>query len=252
MTQTRSSARAAVAKIDSSDAEDKIVSHVQDLIREGKLRPGTRLPAERDLAARLGVSRPSIRAGLGALQAMGVVRSRRGAGSYVTEGPPCLDSRQLHMLATLHGVGFSEIYEARRALEVEAAGLAAERATGDQLAAIAEEVVGLFSCLDQPTVFVVHDANFHRAVANATGNPILAALVGMIQSVFWDLANRRARPGQHLRRAAEFHRSIYHAIRDRDVVRARREMERHLEQGRRAQDPEADPSPDGTWDTAHS
>jgi GntR family transcriptional repressor for pyruvate dehydrogenase complex len=244
MAQTRRAPTAAApAPIGRPDAEDKIVSHVEDLIRQGKLRPGTRLPAERDLAARLGVSRPSIRAGLGALQAMGVVRSRRGAGTYVTEGPPFLDSRQLHMLATLHGVGFAEIYEARRALEVEAAGLAAERATGDQLAAIAEEVVGLFSCLDQPSTFVVHDANFHRAVADATGNPILSALVGMIQTVFWDLASRRARPGRHLREAADFHRSIYQAIRDRDVARARREMERHLEQGRRAQDPGDEAAP---------
>jgi GntR family transcriptional repressor for pyruvate dehydrogenase complex len=244
MAQTRRGSTAtAPAQIGSPDAEDKIVSHVQDLIRQGKLRPGTRLPAERDLAARLGVSRPSIRAGLGALQAMGVVRSRRGAGSYVTEGPPSLDSRQIHMLATLHGVGFAEIYEARRALEVEAAGLAAQRATGDHLAAIAEEVVGLFSCLDDPSAFVTHDANFHRAVASATGNPVLSALVGMILNVFWDLASRRARPGSHLREAADFHRSIFMAIRDRDVARARSEMERHLEQGRRAQDPRGDTAP---------
>jgi GntR family transcriptional repressor for pyruvate dehydrogenase complex len=239
MAETRPGATAAtLTRSASPDAEEKVVAHVQELLRVGKLRPGARLPAERDLATQLGVSRPSIRAGLGALQAMGVVRARRGAGTYVTEGPPYLDGRQLHLLASLHGVGFNEVYEARRALEVEAAGLAAERATGDQLAAIAEEVVNLMSCLEDPNAFVVHDANFHRAVAIATGNPILAALVGMIQAVFWDMANRRAHTGDHLREAAEFHRRIYQHIRNGNAARARSEMEQHLEQGLRAHQPE--------------
>jgi GntR family transcriptional regulator, transcriptional repressor for pyruvate dehydrogenase complex len=231
-------AAAAAAKPPSAieDAEGKVVSHVQSLIESGKLRPGSRLPGERDLATTLGVSRPSIRAGLGALQAMGVVRSRHGSGTFVTDGPPSLDARQLHLLASLHRVGVAEVYEARRALEVEAAGLAAARATGEQLAAIEQEVAGVMSCLDDVEAFVARDAGFHRAVAAATGNTILAALVGMMQTMLWDMMSRRARPGRHLREAAEFHRRIYDAIRDRDVKRARTEMERHLEQGQRAQE----------------
>jgi len=91
------------------DAEEKVIHYVEDQIRDGKLRLGGRLPGERALAARLGVSRPSLRAGLGALQAMGVVRTRHGAGTYVVEGPPSLDSRQLQLMASLHRVGTLEI-----------------------------------------------------------------------------------------------------------------------------------------------
>ena len=98
------------------------------LIDRGELRRGDRLPAERDLATQIGVSRPTVRAGLRALAAMGVVRSRHGSGTYIPDGPPALGSEPLSFLAALHGFTREEMYEARRILEVGAAALAAERA----------------------------------------------------------------------------------------------------------------------------
>ena len=71
---------------------DQVVAFVRGLIERGRLRPGDRLPAERELAAQIGVSRPSVRAGLHALAAMGVVRSRHGSGTYIPDGPPSLGS----------------------------------------------------------------------------------------------------------------------------------------------------------------
>ena len=65
---------------------EQVVSHVRDLIERGELRPGDRLPAERDLATQIGVSRPTVRAGLRALAAMGVVQSRHGSGTYIPPG----------------------------------------------------------------------------------------------------------------------------------------------------------------------
>ena len=69
----------------------QVVAHVRDLIERGALKPGNRLPAERDLATQIGVSRPTIRAGLRTLAAMGVVRSRHGSGTYIPEGPPAFE-----------------------------------------------------------------------------------------------------------------------------------------------------------------
>ena len=143
------------------------------LIERGELRRGDRLPAERDLAAQIGVSRPTVRAGLRALAAMGVVRSRHGSGTFIPDGPPALGSEPLSFLAALHGFTRDEMYEARRILEVGAAGLAAERATPEQTATLADEVAGLFASLENPAVFLVHDINFHRSVAAASGNPIV-------------------------------------------------------------------------------
>ena len=113
---------------------EQVVSHVRTLIEGGSLRPGDRLPAERDLAVEIGVSRPTVRAGLRALAAMGVVQSRHGSGTYIPDGPPTLGSEPLRFLAALHGFTREEMFEARRILEVGAAGLAAERATPDQIA----------------------------------------------------------------------------------------------------------------------
>ena len=74
------------------DAAENVVAFVRDLISRGDLKPGDRLPAERELALQIGVSRPSVRAGLQALGAMGVVDSRRGSGTYNSTGPPVLTS----------------------------------------------------------------------------------------------------------------------------------------------------------------
>ena len=148
-----------------------VVQHVRALIERGELRPGDRLPPERELAVQLGVSRPSVRAGLRSLAAIGVLQTRHGAGTFITDGPPTLGSEPLSFLAALHGFTRDEMFEARRALEVGVAGLAAERATDDQIATIAEEVTGMFASLDDAQAFLIHDIRFHRAVAAASGNP---------------------------------------------------------------------------------
>src|SRR5947207_1126187 len=127
---------------------DPVVSHIRGLIERGALRPGDRLPAERELASQIGVSRPTVRAGLHALGAMGVVHSRHGSGTYIPGGPPTLASEPLRFLAALHGFTREDMYEARRILEVGAAGLAAERATAEQSAAMAEEVASLFASMN--------------------------------------------------------------------------------------------------------
>jgi GntR family transcriptional repressor for pyruvate dehydrogenase complex len=115
-------------------SSEQIATRVRTLIERRALHPGDRLPAERDLATEIGVSRSTVRAGLHALAAMGVVRSRHGSGTFIPDGPPALASEPLSFLAALHGFTREEMYETRRVLEVGAAGLAAERATPEQLA----------------------------------------------------------------------------------------------------------------------
>src|SRR5215471_21651263 len=107
---------------------EQVVAYVRDLIERKRLRPGDRLPPERDLAAQIGVSRPTLRMGLHALAAMGCVQSRHGSGTFIPEGPPALGSEPLSLLAALHDFTHAQMYEARRILEVGAAGLAAESA----------------------------------------------------------------------------------------------------------------------------
>jgi GntR family transcriptional regulator, transcriptional repressor for pyruvate dehydrogenase complex len=223
----------------------QVVSHVRELIERGALKPGDRLPAERDLATQIGVSRPTIRAGLRTLAAMGVVRSRHGSGTYIPDGPPALNTDALSFLAALHGFTHEDMYESRRILEVGAAGLAAERATPDQVATLAEEVASLFASMQDPQVFLVHDINFHRGVAAASGNPIVASLVEMVSALYYERRRETAARASErdLRDAAEMHRRIYQAIRAHDADTARRTMHDHLAQASRhqAQEPNAVP-----------
>ena len=210
----------------------QVVSYVRDLIERGELRPGDRLPAERDLAIEIGVSRPTVRAGLRALSAIGVVQSRHGSGTFIPDGPPSLGTDALSFLAALHGFTREEMYEARRILEVGAAGLAAERATHEQIATLAEEVAGLFASMTDPRLFLVHDISFHRAVAAASGNPIVASLVEMVSALYYESRRETATRAsdRDLRDAAEMHRRIYQAIRSRDAKTARQTMHAHLVQ----------------------
>jgi GntR family transcriptional repressor for pyruvate dehydrogenase complex len=215
---------------DKLDSAAAVVAHVRELIDRGALRPGARLPPERDLARQVGVSRPTVRAGLRTLAALGVVRSRRGSGTYIPEGPPTLGAEALSFLAALHKFTVDDVYEARRILEVGAAGLAAERATPDQLATLADEVAGLFASLNDRQVFLVHDINFHRSIAAASGNPIVGSLVEMVSALYYERRRTTAERAvdRDLRDAADAHRHIYQAVRAKDAERARRLMHDHL------------------------
>src|SRR5207247_11187911 len=122
-----------------------VITHVRGLLRRGKLRPGQQLPPERGLARRIGVSRPSVRAGLRSLAAKGLLVTRHGAGTFVAAGPPMLDSEPLSLLAALHGFTRAEMFEARRTLEVGVAELDAARAVGGALDAVARARPGRFS-----------------------------------------------------------------------------------------------------------
>src|SRR6478672_8624565 len=213
-----------------NDSAAAVVAHVRQLIDSGSLGPGARLPPERDLAREVGVSRPTVRAGLRTLAALGVIRSQRGSGTYIPNGPPTLGSEALSFLAALHKFTVDDVYEARRILEVGAAGLAAERATPDQLATLADEVSGLFASLNDHQVFLVHDITFHRSVAAASGNPIVGSLVEMVAALFYEQRRTTAERAvdRNLRDSADAHRHIYQAVRARDAERARRLMTEHL------------------------
>ena len=226
-----SEGRTSVRSDGETAAGAQVVDHVRREIEAGRLGPGDRLPPERELAQRMGVSRPSLRSGLRTLQAMGIIHARRGAGTFIVEGPPQLGKAPLQFLAALHGFTLDQMYEARRMLEVGAAALAAERATGEQLAAMADEITGMFATLEDPQAFLRHDLGFHRAVAAGSGNPIVATIIGTLVEIIWE-TGRLNMAGFSLRESADTHRRIYDAIRSRSHERARREMTQHLEKAR--------------------
>jgi GntR family transcriptional repressor for pyruvate dehydrogenase complex len=220
----------------------QVVDHVRQLVANGELKPGDRLPPERELARKLKISRSSLRAGIGFLAAMGVLKSRHGAGTFVATGPPALDSSSLTVLGALHGFLPWQMFEARLVIEASVAGLAAERATGEHIAELAEEVAEMYAAMDDPQEYLIHDIRFHRTIARASGNPILGALMETITASLYDTRRMTVDNSVDLKESAELHREIFRAIRSRNPQAAKHAMEQHLNLARMAQ--AAEPKPD--------
>jgi GntR family transcriptional repressor for pyruvate dehydrogenase complex len=225
---------------------EEVISQLREMIHRGELRPGDRLPPERDLARILGVSRPTLRGGIRSLAAVGVLESRQGAGTFVvkSDGPPALDSSPLRLMASLHGFTSAEMFEARQSLEMAVAGLAAERATSDHMALLSEEITGMYASLDDPEQFLVHDMRFHQAVASASRNRILTSLMNMVATILFDVRRKTVNRAKDLKESAEMHRHIYRAIRARDSEGARDAMRNHLMLAQKAQEAEEADGPD--------
>jgi GntR family transcriptional regulator, transcriptional repressor for pyruvate dehydrogenase complex len=235
---TTPATRSDVVQPEERAAARRVVEHVRELIFTGGLVKGARLSTERELVAHLRVSRTSVRAGLQSLVSKGVLVARRGAGTFVADDLHMLDSEALGCFAALHGLSRREMFEARRTLEAGVAGLAAERASGEMLAAISDTVTGMFSSLDDPQTFLRWDIKFHRAVAAASGNRVIASMVEMISALFYEQRRQTADRDRDLKAVATMHFQIYQAIRDRQRALAGHLMNQHLLEAERLQDAE--------------
>ncbi len=213
----------------------QVVNHVRQLIEKGTLKPGDKIPPERDLARTLQISRASLRTGIGYLAALGVMKIKHGVGTFVADGPPDFGQNSLSFISALHGFQSWQMFEARMLLETGLAALAAERGKDDHIRALAEEVAEMFASVDNPAEYLIHDVAFHRVIAQASGNPILAAVMETIASSMYDHRRKTVERSIDLRESAGMHREIYRAIRSRKPAEARKLMEQHLRQAQEAQ-----------------
>jgi GntR family transcriptional repressor for pyruvate dehydrogenase complex len=212
-----------------------VVNHIRALIENGTLQPGDKIPPERQFARTLKISRASLRTGIGYLAAMGVMKIRHGVGTFVADGPPEFGKASLSLMGALHGFQSWQMFEARIILESHLAALAAERGKEEHHAALSEEVAEMFATLDDPADYLIHDLLFHRIVSQASGNPILAALIETITSALYDKRRKTVERSTDRRESAEMHREIYRAIRARKPLEARKLMDQHLRMAQAAQ-----------------
>jgi GntR family transcriptional repressor for pyruvate dehydrogenase complex len=206
----------------------QVVNHLRSLIENGALKPGDKIPPEREFARSLNVSRASLRTGIGHLAAMGVMKVRHGVGTFVADGPPEFTKASFSLMGALHGFQSWQMFETRLILESNLAALAAERGKEEHHTALAEEVAEIFASVSNPADFLIHDVLFHRILSQASGNPILAALMETITSALYEKRRKTVEHSIDLRESAEMHRKIYRAVRARDSVEARKLMEQHL------------------------
>jgi DNA-binding FadR family transcriptional regulator len=204
-----------------------VADRIQAVIRDQQIKPGERLPSERDLAAQLSVSRASLREALIALELSGVIEVRGGSGVYVSEIP----EPEAASLPEA-GPGPFEVLSARRLIEAEITAIAARVATDSAIDAILAAVEEMERHHANKSHNELADRNFHLAIARATGN---SALVGVMQYLWdqrgrlWHKLKEHFQTEELRQETLSDHRRILAAIAAHDPAEARRAMRAHLE-----------------------
>ncbi len=208
-------------------AYEEIVRQIQSLISQGRLKPGDRLMTERELAEQFGVSRVTVRQALSVLQAMGLVESKVGNGTFarrsevptVTVLAPMLNPPRSQLLEQL---------ELRRLIEPEVARLAASRATAIHLREMARFLKLQERMMKEGRPFIEEDSAFHMAIARSSGNDLLVRMMESIHELLRDSREQslRTRPG--MARSLEGHRRIIEALKRADAKAAQQAMLRHV------------------------
>lgn len=161
---------------------DEAILHIKEMILTGELAPGGRLPPEKELSERLGLSRSSLREAVKALEVIRVLDVRRGDGTYVTSLEPRLLLEAMSFVVDLHDDhSVLEIFAVRRILEPAAAALAARHA-GEEAVSSLRQAVDTVDHASDVEGLVEHDLEFHRGIAEATGNSYLASLLDSLSS----------------------------------------------------------------------
>ncbi|MFF8032075.1 MULTISPECIES: FadR/GntR family transcriptional regulator [unclassified Streptomyces] len=207
----------------------RAIERITAMIREGGLQPGERLPTERDLSARLGMSRSSMREAIRALTVLGVLEARHGSGIYVTrlEAGDLLET--FGVVADLsRGRRLVELLEVRRVLESTATALAAARITPDRLAEVGKHLAAM-NATDDAEEILAHDLAFHREIVAAAGNETMAAMLeGLSSRTFRARVWRGYQEEGAFARTRREHAAIHRALAARDPEAARAAAAAHV------------------------
>ena len=208
------------------DLTNQLLARFKDLISERVLQPGMKLPPERELAPKFGVSRSSLRHALKVLETMGVVIQRVGDGTYVTANAGRILSEPLEFLLLLDGISASDVIDTRLIVEPELAARAAHQATAEDLRVMENSLTAMEGA---QTVRAIVDADlaFHEAIFRASGNKLCSRLFSLIHRSMADVMEMTTRlvNAEH---TLAFHRPILEALDRRRADDARRWMTDHL------------------------
>ena len=209
---------------------EEIVDQLKTLMTKGNLKPGDRLPSERELSERLGVSRASVREALTALEAIGILDIRPGEGTFVQRTTQSSTIEPLAWVLAVESNPVAELMEVRRVLEVEAAGLAAGRATDYQLAKITEALERMQEAAEKRELAVDYDLMFHFAIAKAAQNTVLLRIMNTVADIMHQTfkASRQQLYDCMATQIIQEHALILQAIKERNPEKARRCMLEHL------------------------
>ncbi|MGQ9676412.1 MAG: FadR/GntR family transcriptional regulator [Chloroflexota bacterium] len=222
-----------VVPIKSNRVYEEVVLQMKKFIAEGRLAPGERLPPERELAERFGVGRNSIREAIRQLELLGLVEVRQGEGTFITEATienivTPLSSILLHSAARRN-----EVLDFRKLLEPGIAGLAATRATPENIAkieALLHQFEDFHASPESPLSLAMElDTQFHYAIAEASQNGLISWVLDAVMGLLRDFRQQLLEEIFRSSSSVEAHQAIFHAIKARDSHLAYEAMKRHLE-----------------------
>ncbi|MGJ3401973.1 FadR/GntR family transcriptional regulator [Glutamicibacter sp. Je.9.36] len=208
---------------------DAAITHIKDMILNGALSPGDRLPPEKELSEKLGLSRSSLREAVKALELIRVLDVRRGDGTYVTSLEPGLLAEAMGFVVDLHrDSSVLELLEVRRILEPSCAGLAAQRRLDEHLELLDASIAKVNAGTDLPSL-IEHDLEFHAIIAEAAKNSYLATLLEALSSKTVRARVWRGLTQDHaVQRTLDEHQAIVSAIRDSDTDLAKALVTAHI------------------------
>lgn len=209
-------------------AHEEVARQLRDLMEGGALAAGAKLPPERELARRFGVSRATVRQALSALQSAGLVESQVGRGTVARlDGPTASVTGLVDALRMAHGT-LNDQLDLRRLIEPPIAREAASRARPFQVERLWECLARQETLLDDPTTFLAEDSAFHLAVAEATENPLVVKMTEGIHGLLQDSRERSLIGPEGPRRSMAGHRRIVEAVVAEDGQAASEAMAAHI------------------------
>lgn len=214
----------------------QVANQIKALIASRQLKPGERLPAERELAEQLGISRSVLREAIKFLEQQGLLSVQVGRGTFVVQVEPedvsnaFAESMHIMMQQIIEPGHFEYFYEIRRMIELEVAWIAAQRATEEDLDRIGA-YLDMMQTYHQTNIekFTQADTDFHQALAQATQNPLFLTLLMSITKLLRQIQFKASSTLGGPAKAITFHTRILDAIRAQDSAASRQAMAEHLD-----------------------
>lgn len=207
---------------------DQIIEEIKESILKGELKPGDRLPSERELADKMAVGRTTIREALKGVEAMGIV-TRTNEGTVVNDYITSIFSDPLTQKLILKALSYKELMEVRKVLEIAMVGLAAERASDEDIQQLEEALASMQT--EQPIdldKFVEVDIAYHEAIAEATHNLVFQELFHTVRELMLEQQRKVVEDEEIIHHSLSYHQKILDAIKNRDKDMAKSLMREHL------------------------
>jgi GntR family transcriptional repressor for pyruvate dehydrogenase complex len=208
---------------------EQVAHQLQSYIQSGRLKPGDRLPPERELAEMFHVSRDSLRDGIRALELIGLVEPRQGEGNVVHEPSPDSLINPLTTILLHQRELIGDLLEFRKMIEPTLAGRAARNASSEDLVYMEDIVQRQREKVDRGELAIEEDSEFHYAIARAAKNSVVLKVLDVFMDLLRESREKSLQVEGRLQKSLEGHRQILRAIQRRDAAGAESAMRRHLE-----------------------